>query len=275
MKQNIYRIIAIIIGQFIGAVSFQLVLLPNTLAATGLGGIALTIYKMLGINTQLSLVVLAIPIVLWAFLKYDKKQVLFATFSYVMFTFYIGIVDKIFDPFVTDPIIAAIVGGVLLGFSGGLILRQGISNGPEAIVGIYLNQTRGITVGNFFMVLNTVIIFMSILYGDLTLIMYSIIANFIASYVTDWVIVGTKRYYIVNVVTDNIFDVTDFIRKELNRGVTFVQCMDADNVKKKMMIKTVLNSHELVKMKNYIKEQNDDSFVYATESAGLLGKGFM
>lgn len=221
------------------------------------------------------MLVLAIPIVLWAFFKYDKKQVLFATFSYVMFTFYIGIVDKILDPFVTDPIIAAIVGGVLLGFSGGLILRQGISNGPEAIVGIYLNQTRGITVGNYFMVLNTAIIFLSILYGDLTLIMYSVIANFIASYITDWVIVGTKRYYIVNVVTDNIFDVTDFIRKELNRGVTFVQCMDADNVKKKMMIKTVLNSHELVKMKNYIKEQHDDSFVYATESAGLLGKGFM
>ncbi len=108
-------------------------------------------------------------------------------------------------------------GGVLLGIAGGLVLRQAVANGPEAIVGMYLKEKYDITVGTFFLVLNTVIIFSSILYGDLTLIIYSLISNYIASKVTDFVIVGTKRYY---------------------------------------------------------KSLKDESFVYVSESTGLLGGGF-
>jgi uncharacterized membrane-anchored protein YitT (DUF2179 family) len=75
-------------------------------------------------------------------------------------------------------------------------------------------------------------------------------------------------------MTDNYFDVTDFIRKELKRGVTFVQGLDTSNVKKKIMVKTVVSNHELVLLKEYIKNLKDDSFVYVTESAGLIGGGF-
>ncbi len=262
------------VGQMIAAVGFNLVLIPNNLIAVGLGGIATVLNQLVGFNIQITLILLALPILLWALMKYEKRQVFFATFSYGMFTLYIGIVSKIFNPFVTDPLIASVTGGILLGIAGGIILRQGVANGPESIVGMYLKEKQGITVGSFFLVMNTIIIFSSILYGDLTLIIYSLISNFIASKITDYVIIGTKRYYIVNVMSDRYLDITDFIRKELNRGVTFVQGLDTSNVKKKMMIQTVVSKHELIKLKDYIKQLKDDSFVYATESAGLLGGGF-
>lgn len=191
-----------------------------------------------------------------------------------MFTFYIGFTDKLLPQFVTDPIIASVTGGILLGIAGGMVISQGIANGPEAIVGLYLKDKLDVTVGNFFMILNTIIIASSIIYGDLTLIIYSLMSNYISGVVTDYVIVGTKRYYVVTVMSDNYLVITEYIRKDLDRGVTFIQSMDTSNLKKKMMLKTVVSKRELAKLKYYIKHLDDESFVYATESTSIHGGGF-
>lgn len=155
-----------------------------------------------------------------------------------------------------------------------MVISQGVANGPEAIVGLYLKEKKGLTIGSSFMIMNTVIIFSSIIYGNMTMIVYSLISTYIASKVTDYVIIGTKRYYIVNIVSDQFREITDYIKKDLHRGVTFIQSFDTENVKKRMMIKTVVSSRELVELKHFVQKFKDDSFVYATESAGLLGGGF-
>lgn len=274
MKRTVQRLLWISIGQFIAAIAFQLILVPNDLVATGLGGLATIFNKLFGLNIQLCLIVMALPILLWSFTSYKKKQIFYASYSFGIFTFYVGIVDALFKPFITDGTVAAVSGGVLIGIAAGIILKQAVANGPESIVAMYLKEKKGITVGNFFMVMNTCIILSSILYGDLSLIVYSFISNYISSMITDFVIVGTKRYYIVNIISDEYLDITDFIRKDLKRGVTFIQSFDTENVKKKMMLKTVVNKQELIQLEEFVKDFKDDSFVYVTESAGIVGRGF-
>ena len=274
MSKVIKRILWILVGQFIAAYAFNMILVPNGLVATGFGGVATVLNKLFDFNMQAVLVVLCIPIFLWSLFMYNKKQVFYAAVSYFTFTFYIGIVKQIFPPFITDPIIATVTGGCMLGLATGLILKQSIANGPESIVGIYLKEKKGMSVGNFFMILNTVIIASSILYGDITLIIYSLICNFVCSKVTDMVIIGTDRYFIVRIMSDKYLEITEFVSKELHRSVTFIQGMDTSNVKKKMLVETVVNKHELLVLKDYIKGLKDDSFVYVSQSAGLIGKGY-
>ncbi len=268
------RLIWIMIGQFIAAYAFNQVMVPNGLVATGFGGIATVLNKMFDLNIQIVLVILCIPIFLWSLFMYDKKQVIYAAISYFTFTFYIGFVNRLFPIFVTDPIIATITGGCMLGLATGLILKQSVANGPESIVGIYLKEKKGMSVGNFFMIFNTIIIASSIFYGDITLIIYSLICNFVCSKVTDMVIIGTERYFIVRIMSDKYLEITEYISKELHRSVTFIQGLDTSNVKKKMLVETVVNKHELMILKEYIKELKDDSFVYVSLSAGLIGKGY-
>lgn len=269
----IKRIVVLLIGQFIAAAGFNLILVPNKLVPVGLGGLATVINNLTGLNVQMQLILFSIPIIIWALLKYERKQVYYAMFCYFLFTFYLGIVDYL-PVFETDPIIATILGGAVMGVSGGIVMKQGVANGPEAIVGMYLKQKKGLSIGNFFFIMNTTIICSSIIYGDLTLIIYSLISVFIASKVTDMVILGNNKILIVNIMSDQYLEITEFVHKELGRGVTFVQSLDTQNVKKKMMIKTVLTKGEFVALKKYIDTFKDDSFVYVTESAGVIGGGF-
>jgi uncharacterized membrane-anchored protein YitT (DUF2179 family) len=85
---------------------------------------------------------------------------------------------------------------------------------------------------------------------------------------------GTERYFIVRIMSDKYLEVTEYVSKNLHRSVTFIQGLDTSNVKKKMLVETVVNKHELMQLKEYIKELKDDSFVYVTQSAGLIGRGY-
>lgn len=268
------KFLFILIGQFIAAATFSSVLIPNKLVPVGLGGIATILNNLFGLDIQLMLIVLSLPIILWAFLKYDRRKLYYAAFCYGLFTFYFGITDAIVPKFITDPIVASVFGGICLGVAGGMIISQGVPNGPEAIVGLYLKEKRDINVPTFLMIMNMVIICSSIIYGELTMIIYSIIANFITGRVANFVVIGSRRYFMVNIVSDNYLEITQFIHTELNRGVTFVQSMDTSTVKKKMLLKTVVSSRELVRLREFVKNLEDDSFVYALESVSIIGGGF-
>ncbi|MGB8454442.1 MAG: YitT family protein [Anaerocolumna sp.] len=274
MKKILKRLLWILLGQFINSSVFILIMVPNKLAATGLGGIATLLNKMFGYQMQISLIALCIPIFLWSFIRYEKKQVFYALFSFSAFTFYIGIINKFMPDFITDPIIATVAGGFLLGVGSGIVLKQSVANGPESIISLYLKEKNVMSAGTFFMILNTVIIASSLLYGDITLIIYSIICNLICSKVTDMVITGTEHYFVVRVMSDRYPEITDYVSEEFHRGVTFIQGLDATNVKEKMLIETIVNKQEHVQLKEYIKEFKDDSLVYVTESVDLIGKGY-
>lgn len=274
MNDTIKKVVYIIIGQFINTVAFASVLIPNDLVPVGLGGVATIFNNLFGINMQVMLILLALPILIWAFLKYDRTKVYYAAFCYGIFTFYFGLVEAYVPDFITDPIVAAVLGGIMLGVGGGMVIGRAVPNGPEAIVGLYLKEKRDINVPTFLMIMNMVIITSSILYGDLTMIVYSIIANYISGVIANYVVIGSRRYLVVNIISDHYLDITEFIHDELHRSVTFVQSMDASSVRKKMLLKTVVSNREMVRLRDFVKAYADDSFIYAIESASVLGGDF-
>lgn len=271
---NVNKFARILVGQFINSVAFVCVLVPNNLVPVGLGGVATIFYNLFGWNIQVMLIVLSLPIITWAYFKYNRTKLYYAAFCYGVFTFYFGIVDAYVPKFVTDPIVAAVLGGIMLGIGSGMVIAKGIPNGPEAIVGLYLKEKKDIAVPKFLMVMNMVIISSSIIYGALTMIIYSIVSNYITGQISNYVIIGGKRFFVVNIVSDHYLDITEFINDELKRGVSFIHTMDASSVKKKMMLKTVISSRELVRLREYVMKFEDDSFVYAIEGASIIGGGF-
>lgn len=261
-------------GTFLSAIAFSRILLPNQLVAVGFGGIATILNHLFQWNIQLLLMIICVPVIVWSYFRYDRRQVFFAAYCFFLFTFLIGIIEKWIPPFVTDPIIAAIAAGVLMGTATGMILRQGVANGPEAIIGLYLHEKKGISIGNFFMILNIGVISLSLIYGNITLAVYSYISNYISSKVTDFVILGTSSNYSVNIISEHYLEITEFIHKELNRGVTFVQALGTYEVRKKMLLMTVVSERELVLLRNYIKTLDDHTFFYAMKSTEVTGGGF-
>lgn len=55
--------------------------------------------------------------------------------------------------------------------------------------------------------------------------------------------IGGKKYFNVSIMSDAYMDITEYIRNELKRSATFAQEMDTTNVKKKMLLQTLVSKH--------------------------------
>lgn len=236
---------------------------------------AILLNTVTGINIQVLLIALFLPIVIWAFIQLGHKQIITAATCYVLFTMMLGIVPNFIPIYKTDPIVAALVSGVLLGISGGVVLRLGVANGPEALIGIFLKNKYNLQIGSFLTVFNIGIIAASLIHSDLTLAVYSLVSIYIAGKVTDYLIVGFNRYFEVNIISDEYIDITEFIQKKLLRGVTYTQCIGTYSLKKKMLMTTLVSSVELMQLKEYARSVDDECFLYINESTEVIGKRFL
>jgi uncharacterized membrane-anchored protein YitT (DUF2179 family) len=274
LNKRLSILLSLIIGPMIGATAFTSVIIPNNLMGGGIGGLAQLLNKTTGLNLQLLLASMFLPIAVWAFFRYGIKQIITASISFILFTVFMGITPLIVPILKTDAILAAIVSGVLLGVSGGIVLRLGVSNGPEALIGMHLKEKFNLQMGVFMTIFNSIIILLSLFKADMTIALYSAISIYISGKITDFIILGFGRYYELNIITKEYIMVSSFIQTEIKRGVTYIQCVGAYELNNKMMIKTLVKSDEIVKIKNYIKSVDLECFIYINESSEVIGTGF-
>ncbi len=275
MRKNTRIFLSLFLGALIGAYSLNNILLPSHLISGGLGGIATVITMWYGVNIQLALGLLCLPVLIWAYLTYGWKQIVYAFVCFVLFTLLIGAV-KVLPPLQVDIILAVLVSGLLFGISGGIVLRLGVANGPEALVGMFLKKKYGISLGVFFTLLNITIVSSSLLLPEASLnnIIYSMVSIYISGKVTDFIVAGFRRDYEVNIISDKYLEITGFIHKDLNRGATFIKGQGSYNHQEKMLIKTLINNSELIALKEYIKGVDPSCFMYINQSIEVVGGGF-
>jgi uncharacterized membrane-anchored protein YitT (DUF2179 family) len=276
MNKNIKILSILFLGALIGAYSFNNVLLPSNLIAGGLGGIATVIAMWYSLNIQIVLAILCLPILVWAYITFGIKQIIYAFTCFTFFTVLLGIM-RLLPALNVDVVPAVLVSGVLFGISGGIVLRLGVANGPEALVGIFLKKKYGISLGLFFTILNTTIVSSSLLLPNSSLnnILYSMVSIYISGKVTDFIVAGFRRDYEVTIISVKYEDITEFIHKDLKRGATFIKGLGSYNHQEKMLIKTLVSNSELITLKEYVKDTDPNCFMYINESIGVVGNGFI
>lgn len=268
-------IISIIIGAFVGAYSFNNVILPNNLISGGIGGAATIISVLSGINVQISLALLCLPILIWAYRTYGFRQIIYAFSCFFLFTLMISLARLLPVPKI-DIIPAVILSGILSGISGGVVLRLGVANGPEGLVGVFLKERYAINVGVYFTVLNTVIVVTSGILPNMSVntMIYSLISIFISGKVTDFIVMGFRRDYEVTIISEKYNEITHFIHNDLKRGATFVKGLGTYNRQDKILIKTIVSNSEAIVLKDYVQEIDNRCFIYVNEITEVFGRGF-
>ncbi|MDF2890549.1 MAG: hypothetical protein K0R80_916 [Clostridia bacterium] len=276
MKKIIKIIATLFLGALIGAYALNNVLLPNNLISGGLGGIATVITMWYPLNIQFVLAILCLPIAIWAYITFGIKQIVYAFTCFAFFTVLLGVV-KLLPALEVDVVLAVLASGILFGISGGIVLRLGVANGPEALVGLYLKNKHGISIGVFFTILNTIIVSSSLLIPDITLnnILYSMVAIYISGKVTDIIVAGFRRDYEVTIISDKHEAITAFIHGDLQRGATIIKGLGTYNHQEKLLVKTLVSNSELVILKEYVRNLDPSCFMYINESIGVVGNGFV
>ena len=217
-------------GAVLMAVAINLFIVPQGLYTGGLLGLCQVIRTLLvtklGVTANFDiagLIYLAsnVPLLLLAYKTLGRTFVLRLTICTVVNSLSMSIIPVPAQPIIPDLLTSCMVGGILVGFSSGLMLTCGGSSGGMDILGLYLSKKgTGFTVGKFSLLFNAMLYTLCLLLFNAQTAIYSAIYTVFSSLFVDRV--HQQNITVQVMIMTKVMDIKPFqaILHRLDRGLT-------------------------------------------------------
>lgn len=273
---GLLSIVGITIGSAIYAAGFGIFILPNHIAPGGFIGIAVILqyyFPFLQIGTMI--IIMNVPLFIIG-LKRLGWHFLFGT---IVGTLLSSVFIDLFAPYLpqlqTDAILAAIYGGFLMGAGIGIIFRSFGSTGGSDLLGQIIYDFTGLPFGQAMMLIDVaVIILAGVVFRNINISLYSIIAELISNKTIDIVQSGLTFSKAVYIITQKPAKIKEAILSEIKRGVTEITAMGGYTGEIKKMLLVVVPHTQVSKIKKVVREADPESFVIVAELSEVIGSGF-
>ncbi len=266
-------IVGIILGSFILAVAINWVLVPANLLTGGVGGIAIILNFLSGIDLWVWYLLLNIPIFIAGYKYVSTRFVVYSLIGTLALTFFLGIIKPL-DWNLNDSLLSAILGGVIAGVGSGITLHCKGSAGGLDIVAVLIRRFRGYNIGQVYFASNLLVLALSLITFNIQLALFSAISIFISSRVMDMVIYGPELNLTAMIISDNADDITYAIIHNLQRGCTCLPAQGAYTGEDKNIIMVTVARTQLPKLKEVVFQLDPQAFITVSETIEVYGKGF-
>ena len=150
-------------------------------------------------------------------------------------------------------------------------MKTGFTTGGFNILYQILHKYLKVSIGNASLILNSFIIIIgSIVFGVPSAI-YAVISLFIASFITDRILLGISRNKTFYIITDKEKEVKEYILKKLSHGVTIINARGGYSNDKKKMIMCIIPTKEYFNLKEVVLKIDKDAFFLITDSYEAQG----
>lgn len=268
--------IRLAVGCALFGLGFNLFLVPGGMNAGGLSGLAMVLVRVLGIGTVGTITAITnLPLFIIAGLKVGRKFFFGSLVGMAFISFFIDLFAGIPVP-ATEPLIAAVYGGVLCGFGLGVVFAGGASTGgSDIIVRLLKMKWQNVPIG----IINTgfdlvVAALTGIVFQDIGCALYSGVAIFISGRVMDAVIYRFDYSKVALIVTNHYEELTRQIGEQLHRGVTLLHGEGGYTHEEKRVILTAVKRQQLAELKDLVVKIDPDAFIILQEAHQVLGDGF-
>lgn len=274
-KPRFYRmLLSMVIGISVTVVAINGILIPNHFFSGGTSGLTLIyFYLMKWPSVGVLYLIANIPLFLIGWREYALRYVFISLVGVLMFSGGLELTQWLVLP-IPDPLIAAILAGVMVGGGVGFYLREGGSAGGLDILAKYIRKRFGLPMGttintvNFFNLIGAWLIF------DLKTAFYSGVYLFVMAAVLEKAQTGMSQHRAALIITAHPDLASQRIRGELERGVTFLQAVGGFSGQPLRMLYTVINLYELGRLKQIMFDIDPQAFVTVMDAAEVIGQRF-
>ena len=252
------------------------ILIPHHFFSGGLTGLALLFYDYLQdfFSFGILIALLNIPIFIIGFREFSLKFILTSMIGVIIYSLSLNITEGV-EISINDPMLAAIFGGVLAGFSTGFYLNLGGSVGGLDILGIVIKKRYEIPIGIVFNIVNFLVLFSNAILFDLETSLYTGIFMYVFSWSMQKGQTGFSQRKSVLIISENSEEVAEKVLKKLDRGFTYFYASGGYNKEKKRVIYTVINLIELGRLKEYLFNTDPNAFISIQDTGDVIGKKFI
>ncbi|WP_100011443.1 YitT family protein [Lentibacillus sediminis] len=268
------RIIIVIFGALLNAVSLNFFLIEANVYASGFTGAAQLMASVfqdflgIGISTGILLFILNIPVAILGWYKVGKGFTVYSVISVVFATIFLEVLPVI--SFSDDIILNAVFGGLIGGAGVGLTLKIGASTGGMDIVAMVLSRMKDRPIGTYFLTLNSVIILMAGVLYEPENALYTLLTLYVTTRVIDALHTRHEKLTAM-IITHKAVELQHEIHKTMLRGITILPARGAYTNSDQNMLYLVITRYELYDLERIINEVDPKAFTNVIQTTNVFG----
>ncbi len=278
IRRWVIDIILIIAGSGVYALGVHCFTAPNNIAPGGVTGIATIISYVTGWNVGTLIALINIPLVIAGFVLLNKRTMVRTMISVAALSLMTDVLFRNVPVYNADNgngILAAIFGGLLMGAGIGLVyVREGTTGGTDIVNKIINRFKPEIKLGQISFLVNALVAGLGMLvYRDLNVVLFALVAIFVQAKVIDSLVYGGLEGKFLMIFSEKPHDIAERLLKQ-KRGVTLLSGEGAYSGEQRQVVCIAVHKNEYVKVKRIVKQVDPEAFVIITGASEVLGKGF-
>lgn len=269
-QQVITDLILLCIGSTLCATATNGILIPNHFATGGITGIALIIHKMLpSLGVGLIYLLINVPLFALAWMTVGRRFFMFSIVGTLTLTLALTFVDV--APFtIREPILNALLAGLILGGGAGICLRTSGSQGGMDILSVMLLKRFSINIGTTILTVNILVLSIISVYYSVEALLHTMIVVYVTSKVVNIVVTGLSQRKSVFIISHKWEDISHEILKDIRRGVTIIKGEGGYMRNEEHILYAVIAFTEIGQLKRLVRSIDPTAFVVISDTLEVM-----
>lgn len=273
MSRNIKDYIGILFGALIVALGLNTLLIPNRIAAGGASGIATILVHLVGISPSVVLLAINVPLLIAGSRVFGVRFGAYTLLGTLSLIVAVGLTQGM-APLTTDPLLAALYGGLVTGIGMGIVFRFRGTTGGTDIAAKLAAHYSGISLGDSLLAIDASVVLVAGILFSAEYAMYALIAIFVCTKTIDVVQEGLYTAKAMFVVSDRGETIANALMSKIERGVTLLPSKGGFSKQERTTLFCVVGRTELTRAKRVVLEVDANAFIVVTDAHEVLGEGF-
>lgn len=268
--------VAVVVGCALIALGLTLFTIPNDIAPGGVSGLATALAHVTSLSVGAWALLLNVPILAIGWWKLGVRPLVTTVAATLLLSVAIDVLTPVVPPYTNNPLLAAVLGGVLAGTGMALIFIRGASTGGTDLISVLLNRAfPNVSVGMLLLVVDAFVVVLAVLvFRDIEVALYSIVTIYVTTRTVDTILQGVDHAKVIYIVTERGEEMRSMLADELALGVTALSGKGGYTHRDKQVFLVVVRRNAFSQTLHAIKRTDGDAFVFVTNAGEVHGEGF-
>lgn len=270
LSRALWNLGLITLGSVLCAVAVNGILIPHRFVSGGVTGSALVIHYILpSVPVSWLYFLLNIPLFAIGWIFVGRRFFFYSIAGMVIFS---GALQWVQVPVaVQDPILSALLAGIISGAGSGIILRSVGSAGGTDILSVILLNRFSVRVGTTVLAFNSGVLIAAAIFSSLESALYTLVYLYVSSHILNLVVTGLSQRKAIFIISPHWEEISGRILREIRRGVTIIRGQGGYSGSEEQILYTIITFRDLPRLKRVIRRVDPGAFVVVTDTLEVMG----
>lgn len=276
-KESMKDILFVVLGNIILAAGVSFFIVPNNILSGGVAGIAVAIAPVINVSTTMIINGLTFVLFICGILVLGKNFAIKTLLSTILYPTFVSVFSVMSETvhITSNPMIASIYGGILVGAGVGLVFKTGASTGGMDIPPLIVHKYTHIPLATLVLITDGLTVMLGLSIYGIEPALIGLMSVWTSSYmVNKMLMLGLSEAKSLMIISEKYEEILSQISSQVDRGATVINAEGGYKRDNRPVLMVVILKKQFPVVNRIITSIDPGAFVIVNDVNEVQGEGF-